>query len=423
MEATKQTEIRILSTIRVKENWFKYKSILQPAFFASEETKQLFQIIEGFFQKYDSYKLSTGNMRLLINKNIKDEDLRESCLSIVSLIRRQNSTDNKIIQETISHFAKIQLVKLAITEALALLDHSNPDFLTVKEYIDKAMNLDVGVASDTYSYFEDPGQRMIDEVKEKKISTGIKRLDLELDGGMSPGELLVFLGPPGRGKTTALINMGMGALMQGLKVLHLTLEISDRKIARRYDMRITKNTFQSLRDNPGAIKNPLSRLKAKGCNLVIKDYSMESPRVQDIYSMVLNYQSRNNEQFDIIVVDYGDLLAPGQKHKDTRHSLEEVYTDLRRLAVKLQVPIYTASQSNRESLNRNLVGLRDVAESFGKVKVADVVIGICQTPEEEEEKLVRLFIAKSRKKSGHPTIRLALEPETMFMGEYKSGKN
>jgi len=418
MDPVYEIELKILSILRSKRNWYKYRSVLQPGFFSSEETRQVFYIIEEFFKKHDKKKkLIISNMKLLLSKNIKDKDLKSTCLKLTKKLRKIKTTDNKVVEETIKDFAKRQLVKLAITECLTILDDPNPNLATIKEYIDRAMTLSTEGDEDMYSYFDDPEQRVDDEVHEKKIPTCIPKLDLELTGGMCPGELLVFLGPPGRGKTTALINMGVGGLIQGMTVLHITLEISARKIARRYDMRISGRTFKSIKKNPKRVVNPLAKLKKKGCDLIIKDWSMENPRVEDIYGMIISYQGRMKKKFDMIVIDYGDLIHPTKNYKDSRFGLEEVYTELRRLAVRLQVPVYTASQTNRESLNKNIVGMKDVAESFGKVKVADVVVGLCQTIEECEDSLVRLFIAKSRKKSGHPTIKLELDTERMYLGE------
>jgi len=417
MDPTQEIEKKILAVIRIKKNWYKYRSILQPGFFGSEETRQIFHAISGYFTKYDTSRVTISNLKLVVSRGIKDDELKTSTIKLVRKIKKLKSVDGKVVEETIKDFAKRQLVKLAITESLSLLDEPNPDFSDIRDHIDRAMTLSTETHEDVYQYFNDPEKRLDEEINEKRIPTCIPKLDDALDGGMSPGELLVFLGPPGRGKTTTLINMGMGALVQGLTVCHITLEISARKIARRYDMRISGRTFSSLRTSPKRIVNPLARLRKNGCDLIIKDWSMEEPKVEEIHAMVIAYQARMKRKFDLLIVDYGDLIAPSKKHKDSRFGLEEVYTDLRRLAVKLQVPVYTASQANRESLNKNIVGMKDVAESFGKVKVADVVIGICQTPEEEEDKLVRLFIAKSRKTSGHPNLRLEMDTDRMYLGE------
>src|SRR3990167_8997651 len=131
-------------------------------------------------------------------------------------------------------------------------------------------------------------------------------------------------------------------MAQGLRVLHITLEISDRKIARRYDMRITGRTFDQLKLDPKRVNNPLTKLRNMGCELVIKDWSMESPKVDEIYALIINYENRMKKKVDLVIIDYGDLVSPQKNHKESRFGLEEVYTELRRLSVKIGAPIYTA---------------------------------------------------------------------------------
>jgi replicative DNA helicase len=79
-----------------------------------------------------------------------------------------------------------------------------------------------------------------------------------------------------------------------------------------------------------------------------------------------------------------------------RHELKKVYEDLRNLAMEKQIPIWTASQSNRESASSDIVGLENMSESYGKAQVADVVISISRKPTEKASGLGRIFIAKNR---------------------------
>jgi replicative DNA helicase len=79
-----------------------------------------------------------------------------------------------------------------------------------------------------------------------------------------------------------------------------------------------------------------------------------------------------------------------------RHELKKVYEDLRNLAMEKCLPIWTASQSNRESANSDIVGLENMSESYGKAQVADVVISISRKPSEKAEGFGRLYVAKNR---------------------------
>ncbi|MBI5947270.1 MAG: hypothetical protein HY875_03940 [Chloroflexi bacterium] len=66
------------------------------------------------------------------------------------------------------------------------------------------------------------------------------------------------------------------------------------------------------------------------------------------------------------------------------------------MAVALDIPVWTASQANREALRKRTFGIENVADSFDKVKIADYVIALCQDPTEKKDGVMRLAFAKSR---------------------------
>ena len=316
-QANRDIEVRILALVRHKDNYFKYSKVLRPTFF-SEPTKLIYVLIIDFFTRHDQAKLSTGNMKALIIPNLKDDDLKQEILGIIKVIRKTKVRDDKVTQGIVIDFAKRQLIRQAILEGITLLEQPNPDFNTLKEHIENALFMSCENGEDHYNYFHDPEDRIRKSMKEIRLPTLIAPLDEMLDGGMSPGELCVILGPPGRGKTLSLVNMGAAGLIQGLIVLHITLEISDKKVARCYDLRLSGQTFSTLRENPSHIKDHLKKLRDKGGDLVIKDYTATHPKIEDIKGFILNYQNRYHKKFDLMVVDYADLIRPSQRYKDSR---------------------------------------------------------------------------------------------------------
>ena len=66
------------------------------------------------------------------------------------------------------------------------------------------------------------------------------------------------------------------------------------------------------------------------------------------------------------------------------------------MAMEMSIPIWTASQANREASNAQVVGLENMAEAYGKAMVADVVLSISRRPMEKATGEGRLFIAKNR---------------------------
>jgi len=99
----------------------------------------------------------------------------------------------------------------------------------------------------------------------------------------------------------------------------------------------------------------------------------------------------------MIIIDYADLLRPsGNNNWEKRLQLEEVYEDLRGWAGELQIPIWTASQSNRSSVSNDYIGIEDIAESFNKVMISDVIVTLARRIDQRLENQGTMFIAKNR---------------------------
>ncbi len=73
-----------------------------------------------------------------------------------------------------------------------------------------------------------------------------------------------------------------------------------------------------------------------------------------------------------------------------------LYEELRGLAVERSIPIWTASQSNKEGSQSDIVDLSNMSEAYGKAQVADVVVGISRKSHEKSSGFGRLYVAKNR---------------------------
>jgi hypothetical protein len=89
-------------------------------------------------------------------------------------------------------------------------------------------------------------------------------------------------------------------------------------------------------------------------------------------------------------------MAFETQFSDLRHNLAAVYTKLREIAMLRHLTVITASQSNRASYNARLVGLQHFAEDIQKAMIADLILSLCQTKNEELQNKMRIFICKNR---------------------------
>ena len=98
----------------------------------------------------------------------------------------------------------------------------------------------------------------------------------------------------------------------------------------------------------------------------------------------------------MIIIDYADIMRSTHRYDTMRHELKFIYEEIRNLAMDMNVPIWTASQANRDSANSDIVGLENMSEAYGKAMVADVVLSVSRKAVEKSSGLGRLFIAKNR---------------------------
>ena len=102
------------------------------------------------------------------------------------------------------------------------------------------------------------------------------------------------------------------------------------------------------------------------------------------------------KDFDMVVVDYGDILRDTSNSREVRHALGNIYEDLRGLAGEFDVPIWTASQANRSALDEDVIEATKVAESYQKVMTADFVVSLSRKVEDKIGNTGRFHVIKNR---------------------------
>jgi hypothetical protein len=118
---------------------------------------------------------------------------------------------------------------------------------------------------------------------------------------------------------------------------------------------------------------------------------------------------RKGRKPDLIIVDYADLLRHHEKVSEKRHEQTEVYRDLKRLAMMKNVAIWTASQARRPEDGPEkefLLRAKDISESYEKVRIADFIATLNQTPAEKEMGVVRFHMDIYRSNDTDRTLKL-----------------
>jgi len=379
-------QAKIITSLLVEQKFLQtICDILKPVYFDSDANKWLVGTIIGYFLEY-----KTSPTLEVMKVKIDEMDNEILQVSVVDNLkeswRNRESTDLKFVQEQTIEFCKNQVMKNAIMDSVDLIEVGQYD--QIKKIVDEAMKAgsdrDLG-----HEYIEGIEERLTKSARDT-IKTGWDPVDEVMDGGLGKGELGVVVAPAGIGKTWCLQNIGASAVKEGLSVVHYTLELNQNYVGLRYDTVFSGITTASIKYYQDEIKKKISQLKG---TLLIKYFPTKSATVQTLSSHLKQIELSGLD-IDLVIVDYADILRGIGSEK--RHVLENIYEDLRGLAGEVEVPIWTASQANRSSLEEEIIDATKVAEAYSKVMIADFVISVSRKVEDKIANTSRFHVIKNR---------------------------
>jgi replicative DNA helicase len=248
-----------------------------------------------------------------------------------------------------------------------------------------------------------------------KIPTGLKRLDEDLGGGFPRETLVTVLGGSNSGKSIFCNSLGCSALRNGSRVLHINLEGTRDEVVYRYLSNLADVEFKNIEEQT------LTELEKEKVDNAVKKYN-ENLKIRNMLNFgitieeVIAYcrECYKNFQFDVIIVDYGQLLKTKQKGADKGFDRQtEAYRGLDSLSKEFRCVVISPAQSNREGMKKQndfgkfsrpnvteaLPVLRsaDLADCIEIARVSAVILTLNRTEEEEVRGWVRVFLEKQRR--------------------------
>jgi len=250
-----------------------------------------------------------------------------------------------------------------------------------------------------HDFEEDIESRFVD-VQRDPIPTGVPELDRHevLDGGLGRGELGIFVAAPGAGKSHWLVQIGANAVLNGYNVLHITLEMSETKVGRRYDGWFTGINNREISRNRDKVNGWYKDNKEGMGRLFIKEFPSGQATTNTFRAYIQKLGIKKNFKPDLIVIDYADEMSSIKKFDSTssRHEFKSIYRDCRNMAREFNCAVWSASQSNKEGSSAEIVTGENMSESYRKLDVPDFVFtGACR-PQDKAKGIMKGFTAKVR---------------------------
>lgn len=304
------------------------------------------------------------------------------------------------LMDDFEQFTRHKSLEKAIIESADLLD--NHDYGAVEKLIKEAVQ--IGLAKDMgTNYFENPRARLM-KIKERngQISSGWTALDRSLYGGINRGELNIFAGGSGSGKSLFLANLSVNWALAGLNVLYMTFELAEELVSIRIDSMITGITSREIFKSIDDVELKVRMIGKKSGKLQVK-YMPPGKTVNDLRAYMKEYEIKTNDKIDVLVVDYLDLMFPlSKKISPADLFIKDKYVseELRALAVEKNVVLATASQLNRAAVEEVEFDHSHISGGISKIQTADNVFGIYRNKNMVDRGKYQLQLMKTRSSSG-----------------------
>jgi archaellum biogenesis ATPase FlaH len=297
-------------------------------------------------------------------------------------------------------FSRRQELERAILKAADLLEKGEYDPVEklIKDAVQISLTKDMGT-----DYFADPKGRLL-KIKENngQVSTGWSTLDKRLFGGMNRGELNIFAGGSGSGKSLFMQNIAINWISLGLNGVFLSLELSEELCAMRMDSMVANVSTREVFKDLDTVEMKVKMAGKKAGNLRIK-YMPAQSNVNQIRAYLKELEVQTGKKTDFIMVDYLDLVMPvSAKVSPNDLFVKDKYVseELRNLAKEFQILMITASQLNRSAVEEIEFDHSHISGGISKINTADNVFGIFTSRAMRERGRYQIQLMKTRSSSG-----------------------
>ncbi len=385
-------ENTILSNLLANEEFARRTlPFIKPEYFGSNADKIIFEVIKLYIEKYnatptiEALKIDIDNI-----ENINETTYKEIKTTVDEFTFNAATNIDWLVDQT-ENFCQDKAIFNAIKESISILDGNSK--------LDKGMIPEILSDALSVSFDTSIGHSFLDDFQERYefYHNKVQRIPFDIDylnkitrGGVERKSLNILLGGTGVGKTLVMCHMASANLMQGLNVLYITMEMSEKKISQRIECNLMDITVDDLEILPNDLYiKKINKLKEKTKGkLIVKEYPTTTAGAANFRHLLRELKIKRNFIPDIIYVDYLNICCSSRMKMggavNSYTLIKAIAEEIRGLAVEFNVPIISATQTNRDGYNSSDVDLTNTAESFGLPATADLMLAIVCTDELDE---------------------------------------
>jgi replicative DNA helicase len=384
---------------------------LEKDYFEDDGERIIFEKTKEFLNKFDtlptieSLAIAVSN----VSDGISDSDMKNALETIKSFeteIEQPNL--DWLINET-ETFCQDKALYLGMRESIEIMNNKKGNISkgSIPEILRKALSIsfDPNVGHDYLEQYLERWETY--HRKEEKIPFDLEYFNKITRNGLSRKTLNIILAGTGVGKSLFMCHMAAAALHMQRNVLYITLELSEEKVSERIDANLMNINISDIETMPKNIYvKKIEQIKSKTTGrLIIKEYPTAMASATHFKALLVELQQKKEFVPDIVFVDYLNICASSRLKKAANDSYEYVKSiaeELRGLAVEYNLPIVSATQTNRTGFSSSDFGLEHTSESFGLPMTADFMVGLVSN--EDLAKLNQMMVIQLKSRYGDINI-------------------
>lgn len=382
----------------------KVLPFLKGEYFQTRQDKIVFTIVDNYIKNYNKLPSVEAITSELNSLNNITEDEFKSCVENIAALKADLDTSVDWLIDETEKFCQEKAVYNAIMDSIKIIDKKDPK--RNKGAIPQILTEALSVSFDTnigMDFIEDAGRRYeYYHLREDKLPFDLNFFNKITKGGLSRKTLNIILASTGVGKTMFMTHCAAHNLSSGKNVLYITLEMAEERIAERIDANLMDMTIDSVKELPkDYYEKKIYKIREQTSGkLIIKEYPTSCAGSANFRHLIQELRIKKNFIPDIIYVDYLNICASSRTKMggavNSYMYVKAIAEELRGLAVEFNVPIVSATQSNRDGYNSSDIGLDNTSESFALPATADLMFALIATEELDDLNQIMVKQLKNR---------------------------
>jgi len=384
------TEVLIIRNLIYNEEYSRrVLPYLQAAYFSDRVDRILFETIAAYIIQYNNRPSKEAIVIALNDMDTLSEDEFKSATAVMNECEKRKDETNteEWLLDHVEEFCKSKALHNAIMDSIHIIEGKKKKLSknAIPELLTEALSISfdphighdfIENSDDRYEFYH---------TVEAKVPFDLEFFNKVTNGGLSKKTLNICMAGTGVGKSLFMCHYAASALTDGKNVLYITCEMAEERIGERIDANLMGLSIDDVRELPKTLYDKKIERIQKKCKgkLIIKEYPTATANVSHFRHLLSELRLKKNFKPDIIFIDYLNICASARFSANANVGMytyiKAIAEELRGLAVEFNVPIMSATQTNRAGFSNSDVGLEDTAESFGLPATADFMFAMIRT--------------------------------------------